>query len=394
MSVTPEMRDRVIRSNNGVALFSYGFRPFFFFGSVYAGLVILVWIPAFYGYVELNSALSPLDWHIHELLYGYLAAAVAGFLLTAVPNWTGRLPLRGGPLFGLTALWFAGRLAVTWSGVLGLPVAALIDVSFLLVLALVIAREIIAGKNLRNLRVLVIVALFAGGNAFFLWEVYSQSVADYGIRVGIASVLLLVILIGGRIIPSFTRNWLARENPGRMPVPFGRFDAVTVLASALSLLSWIVLPFQVMTAVLFLVAGCLQTIRIARWAGDRTVRDRLVFILHVGYVFVPIGFLMNAAAGFGLIQTSAGIHAWTAGAFALMTLAVMSRASLGHTGRPLRASGLTQVVYGFALAGAVARIGYAFLSSEMLLLLAGLFWVGAFWGFASLYFKVLWFPKG
>ena len=303
------------------------------------------------------------------------------------------MPLRGWPLFGLTALWVAGRLAITWSQLLGLPAAALIDLSFLLVLAAVIAREIVAGRNFRNLRVLVIVMLFASGNGIFLFEVSRQGAADYGIRIGVAAVLILVTLIGGRIIPSFTRNWLARQKSGRMPEPFGRFDAIVILLSGLALISWIALPMHSVTSLLFLLAGILQTLRIARWAGDRTIRDRLVFILHVGYVFVPVGFLLNGLAGFGFVSISVGVHAWTAGAFAIMTLAVMSRASLGHSGRPLQASVLTQVIYGFAFTAAVARIGYGLFDSELLLFAAAGLWVLAFWGFSALYSKVFWLAR-
>lgn len=390
---TPELQRRR-RIYEGPAFFSYGFRPFFLLGSIHAGLVILVWLPAFYGYIQLSSALPPLEWHIHELLYGYLSAAVVGFLLTAVPNWTGRMPVSGWRLAALTLLWLAGRIAMLLSGTTGLPLASAIDISFLLVFAIVIAREIIAGKNYRNLKVLSGVLLLACGNITFLVEVILQGTANYGTRIGITAVLALVMLIGGRIIPSFTRNWLVRENPGRIPVPFNRFDGLAMIVSLLALLLWIVWPDHILTGYMFVLAGILQAIRLSRWAGDRTWKDRLVLILHISYLFVPVGFLIGALGIFGYVAPTAGIHSWTAGAFALMTLAVMSRASLGHTGRPLRASPLMQVLYLFAIAAVCTRIGAAIHDSDQtLMLISGVCWVIAFLGFAIYYAPLFLQPR-
>lgn len=382
------------RAYTGPALLSYGFRPFFFLGSIHAGVMVLFWIPIFYGHIQMSSALPPLDWHIHEMLYGYFSAAVVGFLLTAVPNWTGRLPVSGWRLGALAALWLAGRFAISFSGYIGLPLASGIDIAFLLVFIAVIAREIIAGKNYRNLRVLAGVGILATGNIVFLTEVMTQGFANYGIRIGIAAMLSLAMLIGGRVIPSFTRNWLVRENPGRLPVPFNRFDGIAMAGSALALLFWIALPESPVTGALFALAFVLQFIRLARWAGDRTWRDRLVFILHVAYLFVPIGFLLGSLGIFGLVAVSAGIHAWTAGALGLLTLAIMSRASLGHTGRPLRATGVVQVLYAFAIAAAILRICAAIHdSSPLLMMLSATCWIIAFLGFAIAYAPIFLLPS-
>ncbi len=382
---TPELQRRR-RVYEGPAFLSYGFRPFFLLGSILAGLVVLVWVPVFYGYIQLILAIPPLEWHIHELLYGYLSAAVVGFLLTAIPNWTGRMPVSGWRLAALASLWLAGRFAILFSGLIGWWLAAIVDASFLLVFIAVAAREVIAGKNYRNLKVLSGVSLLAVGNITFLLEVGIQGAANYGIRIGIAGGLALVMLIGGRIIPSFTRNWLVRENPGRIPVPFNRFDGVAMAVSLVALLSWIVWPFEAVTGVLFIAAGILQLIRLARWAGDRTVRDRLVLILHIGYFFVPLGFLIGSLGVFGYILPSTGTHAWTAGAFGLMTLAVMSRATLGHSGRTLKADTITQLIYVLAIAAALLRICAALLDSDQtLMFISGGCWCLAFFGFAVHY---------
>ena len=373
------------RSYQGSPLFSAGFRPFFLFGSLHAGLAILIWLPVFTGELRLVTAFVPRDWHVHELLYGYLPAVITGFLFTAIPNWTGRLPLRGRPLILLVALWLAGRLGVTFSAGTGWLAAMLIDAAFLFVVAAAAAREIIAGGKWNNLGVVALVALLFGGNVAFHLEAHFSGTAETGIRVGGAVVVLLISLIGGRIIPSFTRNWLVRENPGRLPVPFARFDMLTIAASAIALLFWIVRPDGTGTGAALVVAGAMHTIRLGRWAGDRTARERLLLILHIGYAFVPLGFLLGAASAFGWVPAAAGVHAWMVGAAGVMTLAVMTRASLGHTGQPLKASAATRAIYVAIIIAAVARICAVLepAHSLPLLHLAALAWVAAFLGFAA-----------
>jgi uncharacterized protein involved in response to NO len=208
-------------------------------------------------------------------------------------------------------------------------------------------------------------------------------------------VISLIALIGGRIIPSFTRNWLAKRAPGQMPVPFGRFDALTVGVSVLVLLFWVVRPLDRTTGGLLLVCGGMHLIRLVRWTGYRTFADRLVFILHVAYAFVPVGFMLTALSAFDLVAPSAGIHAWTGGAIGTMTLAVMSRATLGHTGQRLEASPATQLIYAAVLVAALARI-CAVLEPDhagVLLVVAGVAWAVAFLGFAAAYSVALWSPR-
>ncbi len=380
-----------LRPYAGPALLSYGFRPFFLFGSLYAGAAILVWLPLFFGDLSLPTHLAPRDWHVHEMLYGFLPAVVAGFLLTAIPNWTGRLPLQGRPLLMLLAVWAVGRIAVNLSGWIGWLPAALLDSAFLVVLAAVAAREIAAGRNWRNLKVLIVLCALFAGNVVFHLEAGLTGAANYGTRLGVAAGIVLIMLVGGRIVPSFTRNWLVRENPGRLPSPFDRFDKWSLILSGAALLLWIALPDGPVTAAALLAAGLAQAIRLARWAGDRTWRDRLVLILHLAYAFIPLGFVLVGLAGLGVMPATAGIHAWTGGAVGSMTLAVMSRASLGHTGRPLVASGALQALYGLIVLSALTRVGLALAPewSPVLLPAAGLGWATAFLGFALAYWPVL-----
>jgi uncharacterized protein involved in response to NO len=384
-----------LRSYAGPALLSYGFRPFFLLGALYAALAMLVWLPFFHDEISVMTAFVPRDWHVHELLYGYLPAVITGFLLTAIPNWTGRLPLQGGPLLALVVLWAAGRIAVTLSAAIGETAAAVIDASFLLCVAAATAREIIAGHNWRNLKVLIPVCILGAGNIGFHIEASLHGTADVSIRAGVAAVLTLIMLIGGRVIPSFTRNWLARENPGRLPTPFDKYDAAAIGFSALALAWWAVVPAGDLTAALLFVASALQAVRLARWAGDRTMRDRLVLVLHVAYTFVPLGFLLTGLAAAGLMLPSAGVHCWMAGAAGLMTLAVMSRAGLGHTGRSLDASAATQAIYAAAFLATAARVAAVLMPqwSNPLIHAAGFLWIAAFGGFAIAYGPMLLQPR-
>ena len=384
-----------LRDYQGPAILSYGFRPFFLLGAVYAGLAILVWLPVFLGELTLRTAFIPRDWHVHEMLYGYLPAVITGFLFTAIPSWTGRLPVQGTPLLVLVIVWLLGRFAVTCSVGIGWLAAMLIDVSFLALIAAATGREVFAGRNWRNLKVVALVVLLLIGNIAFHLEAHFSGAADYGIRVGIAVVVLLIMLIGGRIIPSFTRNWLVRENPGRLPSPFAGFDVTIVILSAAMLLVWIVRQDGGLVGCLLAAAGVLHVIRLGRWVGDRTLKERLVLILHVGYAFIPAGFLLASAAAFDLVPASAAIHAWMAGGAGVMTLAVMTRASLGHTGQQLTASLSTQRIYVAIVTAAIARIGAVILPawSMALLYVAALAWVAAFFGFAVCFGPLLMRPR-
>jgi uncharacterized protein involved in response to NO len=232
--------------------------------------------------------------------------------------------------------------------------------------------------------------LFAGNLTFHL-EAHFAGGADYAVRIGIGVLVVLISLIGGRIIPSFTRNWLVRQAAGRLPVPFGRFDKITILTGAVALLAWIAAPDRHLTGALLGLAGVLHLVRLSRWAGERTWRERLLLVLHVGYAFVPLGFLLNALAAFDVVPASAGIHAWMAGAAGIMTLAVMTRASLGHTGQELTASTATQAIYLAILIAALARICAVLhpAASELLLHIAGFAWIAAFFGFALAYGPLL-----
>ncbi|MEZ5861094.1 MAG: NnrS family protein [Geminicoccaceae bacterium] len=381
-----------IRTYRGPAVLGLGFRPFFLAAGLWSALAMLLWILLLTGGIDLPIALAPVDWHVHSLLYGFVPATVTGFLLTAVPNWTGRLPVTGTPLLCLALLWLAGRLAVLFGDVLGPLLSALVDLAFLAAVFAVILRELLAGRNKRNLPVLALVGLLFLGNALFHLEAARTGGAYYGTRVGILAILMLIMLIGGRIVPSFTRNWLVKRGAGRLPASFGRFDGVCLATAATALASWVVASEAAATAWLAGIAGALHLVRLGRWAGERTTAEPLLLVLHVAYAFVPLGFFLVLLAHVlpSTVLPVAAIHAWLAGGVGLMTLAVMTRASLGHSGRALTADWPTVAIFCALVVAALARIlAGTTLALPGLLHLAATAWILAFGGFAVAYWPVL-----
>jgi len=370
------------RPYEGPAWLSAGYRPFFLLAGLWALLALPLSQALIQGRVDLPVAVAPLRWHFHELMFGYIAAALAGFLLTAIPNWTGRLPLQGRPLLGLVCLWSLGRLAMLTSGTIGAGAAALLDLTFLAALVAVVAREIIAGRNRRNLPVLILLALFLGANALF-HAASAELLPDDGLdrRAAIAAIAMLIALIGGRVTPSFTRNWLAKRDSPGLPAAFGGLDRAALLATLAALLLWVAAPGSTVCALAAALAAALNLARLLRWQGHRVLAEPLLWVLHLGYLWIALGLalLAAAAAGWG-IPDLAAIHALTAGAMATMTLGVMSRAVLGHGGQTLRAgAGLTAAFVLVSLAAA-ARVTATLSGAlyEPLIYLAAAAWVAAF----------------
>ncbi len=373
-----------------------GFRPFFFGGAAWGLIALVLWLFALAGAVTLPTLFDSIAWHRHEMLFGFVGAVIAGFLLTAIPNWTGRLPIAGYPLAALAGLWLAGRLAVLFSSATGAFAAALIDAGFFFVVAMFAAREVLASNN-RNLPVVGVVLLFGAANALdhaAMAGLIANS--NLGWQFAVALVVLLISLIGGRITPSFTRNWMAKQKIAEgLPTQPGRFDLFVIGATAFALLAWMTAPPGWVTMGLLTLAAIFQAVRLARWGGLRTLRDPLVSILHIGYAWIPIGLLLLGLGAAGLVPQSAAVHALTAGAMATMILAVMTRATLGHTGRELRASGATIAVYVLVTVGAVLRVaaplGYA--EYTLAMQLSALVWGGALLMFLLFYGPILFRPR-
>ncbi|WP_343079496.1 NnrS family protein [Ostreiculturibacter nitratireducens] len=384
-----------MRAWRGPALFSYGFRPFFLGAGIWASLAMALWVAALTGRLSLPTHFDPVSWHAHEFLFGYLGAVVAGFLLTAVPNWTGRLPIIGAPLAVLATFWVLGRVAVAVSAHLPPLAVAIADLSMPVLLALAIAREIVRGRNWRNLIVLALLAIMILGNGLFHWAVSQgqYAVDGAGFRLGLSGGVMMIAVIGGRIVPSFTRNWLVKRGEARLPAPSGRFDRVALLVLPAALAAWVAAPASAAAGTALLLAGVIHVARLARWRPVLTGGEPLVWVLHLGYAFLPAGALALGAAILwpALLPVSAALHLWLAGAIGMMTLAVMTRATLGHTGQALTAGHGTAALYLLLLVAVVARVCAGLYAdwARGLYYLAGLAWIGAFGGFAFIYGPLL-----
>lgn len=370
-------------------LVSAGFRPFFLAAGLWACIAMVLWVSMLHGILVLPTAFGPITWHFHELLFGFIAAAMAGFLLTAIPNWTGRLPLQGWPLASLALLWLLGRMAVAVSAWIGPAAAMAVDLSFLAAFAFFVGREIVAGRNWRNLPVVVAVVLLVAANAMIhlgafglaLWE-------ESGKRLGLSIVVMLISLIGGRIIPSFTANWLRRREADDLPAPFGRFDTATLAISLIALLIWVIVGLTTVSGAALIIAASAHAVRLARWSGGATKQEPLLWILHLGYAWLPVGLALSGAAAWFPDLATLAVHALTVGAMATMIVAVMTRASLGHSGRPLTAGRGTLGVYLLVLASGLARVVAPFLEAAHYapaLDLAATAWIAAFALFSVLY---------
>lgn len=367
-------------ARTGPVILSYGFRPFFLGASIWGALAMALWILEVSLGLGLGGTSGGSAWHAHEMLFGYTSAALAGFLLTAIPNWTGRLPVSGRPLLALFALWTAGRLALLWPDTLGVVVAIAIDASFLPLLFLICAREIVAGRKWKDLKVLAALFALASANGFFHYGNIVLGDVALPSRLAISAYMMLIMIIGGRILPSFTGNWLKKRGATRLPAAYDRLDTVALLAALAALTLWTARPDDPITGWVCALAAILHGARLFRWRGWTTTAEGLVLVLHLAYAFVVLSFAALAASAFGLLEPTAALHVATAGGIGAMTLAVMTRATRGHTGLELHASRTTVVSYGAVLlAGAIRPLTAVLpdLRAEIIEL-AGAAWLLAF----------------
>lgn len=339
-------------------LWSLAFRPFFLAAAIWSAAALAIWMCLYLSGGPWFSRFDPLTWHIHAMLFGFAPAAVAGFLLTAIPNWTGRRPVRGRALALLVGLWLAGRVAVLLSAALPFWLVAALDLAFPIILGAVAAREIIAARNWRNLMMPVPVAVLALADLLMFLESGGVRVpSGLGWRLGIVAIIALVSAIGGRIIPTFTRNWMAKRSEGPLPGVHSVVDSLALAALHSSMLGWALLSPSPPLGLLLLLAAALNLWRLARWRGWATTNEPLLAILHIGYAWVVAGaLLLGASMLTAAIPQVAAVHAFTAGAMGTMVLGVMTRVCRGHTGRPLAADSSTTAVYGLVTAAAIARV--------------------------------------
>lgn len=360
----------------GIPVLQAGFRPFFLAAGVQAALMVPVWLVIWLGGIDLGLGYAPTLWHGHEMLFGFGSAAVAGFLLTAVPNWTGTPPVSGARLLALTLLWLAARVAFGLGGLLPPLATAAVAILFLPVLGLFLAVPLLSAGKARNLIFLPLLALMTLAQGLVLAEMAGWGQLGRNGLYGATFLLLTMIaIIGGRIIPLFTENGL--KSAGR-PVTTASHPVLEKSAIALVMgagLAWSIAPDSAPAGGLALAAGILNAIRLSGWKGWKTLGVPLLWSLHLGFAWLVAGLLMLGLSCVSpALPASAALHGLTAGCIGMMVLAVMSRAALGHSGRPLTAAPMTVLAYGLVTASAVLRCAGPITGLDWTLPVAGTLW--------------------
>lgn len=367
-------------STTAPILFSYGFRPFFLSAALWALVAMLLWITSLAGAIEVAGTYGTVHWHAHEMLFGYASAVLAGFLLTAVPNWTGRLPVSGWPLVFLFLVWVAGRLALLLSDYTGTMAAILADSAFLPLLLFICVREVVAGRKWEDLKVVGGLMALSAANILYHLAVVGGQHPSMGIKLALSAYTAMILIVGGRIIPSFTRNWINKTGRTDFPAVYDRFDTAAILCGVAALGAWVIFDDGKLVAATAGLATAMHMARLVRWRGWTTTAEMLVTILHIAYLFVPLGFLAIGLAALRLFDETSATHVLSVGTVTTMMLAVMTRASRGHTGRVLTASATTVASYAAIVLCALLRPSAGLFPDHASLIysLSGAAWLVAF----------------
>ncbi|HEY5717631.1 MAG TPA: NnrS family protein [Motiliproteus sp.] len=374
------------------ALLFLGFRPFFLLAGLSSVGLIAIWLPLFYGQWQLNPHFTPVHWHGHEMLFGYATAVIAGFLLTAVRNWTG-FPMPSGAKLGvLVAIWLAGRLLVSVD--LGQPrwLTACVDGAFLPAVMVALAPALIRARKLRNLAFLVILSALTAANLLMHQQALGEgNTAALGLHSGLSLIIVVIIVMGGRVIPFFTRNPL----PGMEPRVWPLIETAAVGLPVLLLASETLGLPSLWLALLALAAGVVQLVRLSGWYDHRIWSRPIIWVLHVAYAWIGIGFLLKGLSTLALVAPTAPTHAFTVGGIGLMTLGMMGRVALGHTGRELILPRPTVWAIGLLALITPLRVAAALLpdAAPALLGISVLGWVIGFGLFVYCYAPILKRPR-
>jgi uncharacterized protein involved in response to NO len=378
------------RASGPFPIFALGFRPFFLLAGLFAATSVPLWLLVYQGILEPASHLPPTIWHAHEMVFGFAVAVIAGFLLTAASNWTGRRTAAGSGLAALAGLWIAGRIVVFCGAALPTWLAIAIDVAFLPVLAVTLAVPILAAGNRRNVIFPIVLLVLAGvnlaihlgGAGWVDWD------ASRGSRVAIDLILLMIGVLGGRVIPSFTKNSVPQARVNPCP----KASALALLGLAALAIAETATANPIVTGSTALAAGVVNILRMRGWGTFATARHPILWILHVGYAWLAAGLVLRGVAELtDIIPLDAGIHALTLGAIGSIIIGMMSRVALGHTGRPIIPAPLTIFGYWLVNAAALLRVTFALVADDGLhttVLLGS----GALWSIAFLFFTIAYLP--
>ena len=380
------------------ALFDYGFRPFFLLAGLYACAIVPIWLYRFAHHGMAFGALPTMYWHSHEMFFGFVMAAIAGFLLTAVPSWTGARGFAGAPLILLVGLWIAGRIAMATVGQAPFWMTAIAELALVPALVVLLAPPLFRSQN-RNTPLLAVLGMLWVGDAAFLVSLQSGDglLAERAMRFVCNVVLVLVTVVGGRIVPAFTANAL-RQRGETAGITSREWVEKTVVGSMIALaVADVFEPNGKLSGALAAFAASAHAIRLAGWRSFRIRRESILWILHVGYAWLPIGLALKASwLLFGASWALKWQHALTMGVFATLILAVTTRAALGHTGRPLVVSRAITIAYLLLTAGVLLRVFAGNLAPGRYILVlstAGLAWSLAFLIYLVVYTPILVGPR-
>lgn len=382
----------------GSIVFSFPFRAFFLVTALYGIAIVVAWMSHLFGGIPLPLGWSSLHWHSHEMLYGFTSAAISGFILTAVSNWTGAPPLSGGKLLALVSLWFAGRISLWTASWLPAGAAMMIDGLFLPVVALYLLQLLLRHGNKRNLVLVAILLLLSAGNLSMHWGFLTGKIAWLlrGEQLAFGLITLMMVVIGGRIIPLFSRNWLRNHGGNEVAVKSSpKIDLLTLFLTAAIIPIDLWFEGGLIAALVMFAAALANGLRLWCWSGWLTRREPLLWILHLGYAWIVAGLMLKGLSALSLVAPSVWQHALGVGAMGTLILGVMTRVALGHTGRPLVLPEFALVIY---IAITVATFGRLFTALGWLnysfgLMLAASAWVLAFVFFLIIYWPILTRPR-
>ncbi len=395
---TIPLQEPVYKGSQGPVFFAAGFRPFFLFAALQAAVMLPVWLLTFFGILSVGSNWNPVVWHAHSMVFGFAGAAIGGFLLTAVPNWTNSHHVSGKPLMVLFAVWLAGRVATAFAG--GLPplLVAVLDLGYLPILAALLAKPLIEAKKWRNIAFLpILTVMWLADLCVHLEALIGSNTGLKGIYLGLFVVLLMIVIVGGRIVPSFTENWLRMQGQPIRMVPVDWIEKGGAAGSLiLAAIAQLAAPSSPVAGLLALLAAGVHGYRLSRWHGLKTFSSPILAVLHVGYFWMVLGFaLLGLSAFIPDFPASAAVHALTAGSVGTMVMGVMSRAALGHSGRPLQLAPATVVAYALISLGALLRVVAPVIPGAMtiLTLAGGLTWMAGWVVYAVVYFPITTLPR-
>lgn len=381
------------------SIFTYGFRPFFLLAGIYAIVPIIPWILYLSGNFETDINLQ--IWHAHEMLFGFISAALSGFLLTAVPNWTGAPRVQGNRLKLLVSLWLLGR-AVFWLVLFtdneNLKYLLFLDLLLLITQGTFTSKAILFSGNKKNFILVGILAVLALANLLIILEMsgVAQDTARIGTVLAPNIILLMLAVIGGRVTPNFTRSYFQNKNIAVSIKTFPLLEVAAIGILVLNTIADLIMPDTIISAIIVLLACFIHAIRFSFWQTLKTLNEPILWVLHLGYLWIITTLFLKGAERFIDFPYHLYIHAFALGAVGTYVIGVMSRAALGHTGRPLLVNKITVAAYVFISAAALLRIIVPFGSSDVFTIGMGavsILWIVGFSLYLWVYAPILTSPR-